>query len=364
MKMKVLERLHIGNTYKNINCDVSNEFIETISRVFSGNNAIFYDVTELRRFLEHNNVPDVDIGRFTLIASVPGFGKLIDDATRNTVDKASLDSFVVNAYEKTGLMKFIILEYLSVVFDSKGTMYQLSFADADAKLTDVNARGTAYYFPYSSYKAILNKDTIDKNDCDNLMAMGVPMAYYIKGSHQLKTARLEALKKTKDSEDDKSKEPSTVMKKPLNEEALKNLKTAALLGFDSASVELGRYYFDLGELYWESAYDYYSACGIDALTKEDRDNMISLINFNQYNSRLLVFSGLLWALTLVLACFIPSFSCYAGETVYGIITLVLQAVIIGGGVFAHKKRPYVSMTLIMLLVFVLLMCFVIARIVF
>ena len=364
MKMKVLERLHIGNTYKNINCDVSNEFIEAISRVFSGNNAIFYNVNELRKFLEDNSVPDVDIGRFTLIASVSGFDKLMDDAINNTVDKASLDAFVVNAYEKTGLMKFIILEYLSVVFESKGTLYQLSFADADAKLADINSKGTAYYFPYSSYKAILNKDSINTIECENLMSMGVPMAYYIKGKQQYLAAKLEALQNTNDSEDDKDKEPSVILKKALNYNALKNLKIAALLGYDSASVELGRYYFDLGQAYWEDAYDYYSACGIDALNKDDRDNMISLINYNQYNSRLLVFSGLLWLITLILVCFIPSFSAYAGQTVYGIITLVLQGIVMGVGIFFHRKRPYMSMAFFMFLVFVLLMCFVIARIVF
>lgn len=360
----LLNRLHINNPYKSHHCDVSNEFITAINNINKGNNAIYTDIAELRSFLEHNNVPDIDIGRFTLIASVPGFGKLMDDASANRIGKFSLDAFVVSAYEKTGLLKFIILEYLSVVFDSKGTVYQLSFADADAKLADIKAKGTAFYFPYPSYKSILNKDSFDIKDCESLMSLGVPMAYYIKGKHQLKAARLEALAKKEQDDSGETKEPTVLFSRPLNENALKNLKIASALGFDSASVELGRYYFELGQSYWENSYDYYSACGIDALSKEDRDNLISLINFNHYNKRMLLFSGLLWVITLVMACFIPGFSCYTGQTVYGIITLVLQAVIIGYGIHIHRKLPYIAVSLVTLLVFVLLMCFVTARIIF
>ena len=97
-----------------------------------------------------NNVPEIDIGRFSLIVSVPGFTKMLDDASSGSIDRVVLDAFVVNAYEQTGLLKFLILEYLSVVFESRGILYPLSFTDKDSELARINHGVNAFYFPYSS----------------------------------------------------------------------------------------------------------------------------------------------------------------------------------------------------------------------
>ena len=343
---EVLERIRISNPSKRFNYDISQEFINAISKSNLEDSSILRDVTSLRSFLVSNNVPEIDIGRFSLIVSVPGFNKMLDDASSGNIDRVVLDAFVVNAYEQTGLLKFLILEYLSVVFESRGILYPLSFTDKDSDLARIDHGNKAFYYPYSSYKSILDTDGTNSASFEGLISMGIPMAYYLKGKNQLET-----LKEDADADD-------------TNENALEDIRTASLLGCGEASLYLGRYYFDLGPGHWEKAYDYYSSCGIDALSEKDRENIISLMNFRQYNKTMLIFGSIMWILTFLLVCIIPSFSYYSGQIVYGIVTLVLQGIILGGGFFFHKKMPHTSKALILFLIFVLLMCFVIVRLLF
>ena len=134
---EVLERIRISNPSKRFNYDISQEFINAISKSNLEDSSILRDVTLLRSFLVSNNVPEIDIGRFSLIVSVPGFNKMLDDASSGNIDRVVLDAFVVNAYEQTGLLKFLILEYLSVVFESRGILYPLSFTDKDSDLARI-----------------------------------------------------------------------------------------------------------------------------------------------------------------------------------------------------------------------------------
>ena len=176
--------------------------------------------------------------------------------------------------------------------------------------------------------------------------MGIPMAYYLKGKSQL-----EAVKEDADAGDS-------------NEDALENIRTASLLGCGEASLYLGRYYYDLGVEHWEKSFDYYSSCGIDALSEKDRENFISMMNYRQYNKTMLVYGAIMWIISFLLVCIIPGFSYYTGQTLYGIVTLVLQGLILCGGFLFHRKMPHTSMAAVLFLIFVLLMCFVIVRLLF
>ena len=343
---EVLERIRINNTHRSFYCDISQEFITAVSNSNPEDGSIYKDTVSLRNYLTSNNVPEIDIGRFCLIVSVPGFDKMISDASSGNVDKVVLDAFVVNAYERTGLLKFLILEYLSVVFDSKGIRYPLSFSDRDAEISQIVHGTSGFYFPYSSYKNILDKEKIDPSIIEDMISLGVPRAYFLKGKSQL-----EALNEDPDAGDK-------------SEEALLNIQTASYLGCGEASLYLGRYYFDCGTSEWEKSYDYYSACGIDALTPKDRENLISLMNFRNYNRTLLIYGAIMWIISFVLICFIPGFSYYSGQLTYGIVTLILQGLILGGGFFFQKKMPHTSKTIVLLLIFVLLMCFFVVRLLF
>lgn len=346
MLREVLERIRISNPSKNFNCDISQEFINAVSKANVESDSLFQDVSSLRTFLVNNNVPEIDVDRFCLIVSVQGFSKMLKDASSGSVDQIVLDSFVVNAYEQTGLLKFLILEYLSIVFESKGILYPLSFSDKDSELARVDHGAKAFYFPYSSYKNLLDMDGDNSSSYEGLMSMGVPRAYYLKGLSQLKSMKADS-----NASDD-------------NEQALENIRTASLLGCGEASLYLGRYYFEKGTGSWEKSFDYYSACGVDALSEQDRENLISLMNYRQYNKTMLIYGAIMFAISFILVCLIPGFSYYTGQIVYGIITLAIQGIILAGGFFFHRKMPHTSMAAVLFLIFVLLMCFVIVRLLF
>lgn len=271
----------------------------------------YRDLGWLQEQLIEKGVSQIEIYKLFIILFVPGFYRLIE---QDRVLKVELNTFLANAYERTGLQKPLIMYIMSIVLDSLGIAFNIS--DIRSAFGTVTESGFAYIVPYEFYKNDVSKYKLKENRANvlnELVHMGVPKAKFKKGEEMLDSG---------------------------NKDGLALINGAAISGDDEAARFLGRYYYNRGPAYWDEAYYNYARANSAVLDYSDRENLVGLFNGKEFNKRMLVIDAVIILISLIALLFIPSFGLYSGQKILGFFVCTGQIALLVKEIMKFKKRPY------------------------
>lgn len=278
---------------------------------------IYDNPADLEQYLTGCDVPELERYRFLLLVSVPGFFKMLDNKSLTNLE---ISTFIMEAYAKTGLFKHLIIMMLGLILESGGVVNNLP--ETERKL--IVEENFSFIIPYSYYEEDLKTILRGKKDekyyaiLDELVALGVPKAKYIKGK-------------------DKITDNKDYFK------GYKLIKEAAEAGDEEAERYLARKCFCWGVSDWNEAYNHYTGVSTALLHIEDRENLVKLFNHRIFNKRLLFADLALIFLSLLILIFMPNLNLFVGKKVVTWISFATQIVLWLIGINQFKKKPYSSL---------------------
>ena len=282
------------------------------------------DVHSLENYLKTftPKISEMDISRMMLIATSQGYESLFN--VDSNID--TFEVFVIECCERTGLLKPVIIEYVNLLIVMIGKDFTLEMPE------------------YS------------QSNIKELMYRGVPGAYLLASLNRLgmleqpfKTTKFGASEETYDIDlSDKN-------------EAIRFLKLASDLSDGTNTIAWARKLYEGG--YFELAYRFYSSSGIGAMDLVDRENWKNLSEVKKFNITLLIQELIMILVSVALICFVPSFSYYTGSIVFGSICIVLQLLVWIWSLILYRFEPHELRRFPSALIFILLMCFIIVRII-
>lgn len=297
----------------------------------------------LRSALEREGAFERDIQVLCLMAGAPGLKELLEKHSAST--QADLDHFVRNAMVYTGLSRETVLLKTYQICRAAGL--PISYIPDKSQPFTTNGTPIAYAFPPEMYEPTLrpfraafdreqfkfvSKTNLNFRTLGPLVQAGIPEAQFYLGIWGLESAESSAT-------------------------ALGLLEEAANNGNELAAAALGDYYFDKGfgknadtspetivELHlnspWDRALQYYTGYGAIELNSRRKAAVTSIINHGIYNKKLKILCGALFAV-MVLALFaIPGLMIDAPHPIWGIICLLLEAVVYALMLRALKIHPH------------------------
>ena len=294
----------------------------------------YRDLKWLEESMTSMDADPICIQQIILIARVPGFERIIGG---KGISKMDVDTFVINAYEQTGITKPVILSLVQIILQSIDPSYIVTdFRSYSEKA----AMGTAYVIPYSFYAKELDQlqaqyqnQAKDRNYYSRLRMLadyGVPKAKYILGSDKFNADNTES-----------------------DDAGVEDIAEAANLGDDEALRFMGSYYYNKGMNFWGLSYEYYTSCGSALLRKSDREKVIDIMQFGNINKMFVFGSFLLMIISAIVLLFTPGFNISTGGYVVIAIGLILEAFIACLGMFKFLKNPYDARVRETLLIFMI-----------
>ena len=292
--------------------ELSNNFCDALYGVGKQYGTKAYrDLGWLQEHLIEKGVSQIEIYKLFIILFVPGFYRLIE---QEKVLKIELNTFLANAYEKTGLHKPLIMYIMSIVLDSLGIVFKIT--DVKSGFEVITESEFAYVIPYEMYNNDISKYRNLENRANvlsDIARMGVPKARFIKGMEMF------------DSE---------------NGDGFYLIKSAAASGDDEAVRYLGRYYYNKGPKYWDESYYNYARANAAVLDHSDRENLVSLLNSKEFNKRLIVIDAVIILISLIALLFVPNLGIYSGQKILGFFVCIGQITLFIKEILKFKKRPY------------------------
>lgn len=304
----------------NLDVSVSNKFHDTLCKfgMQYGTN-VYKDLKWLQDSLLAEGVSPIEIYQLYMIMNVPGFYRLIDG---KDIVQTDINTFIMNAYEKTGLLKPLIINIITVILESIGSVVQI---DNITKRRELSEKNFGYIIPYALYKEDIEKlqqtKPEERNDeyhilLDELVKLGVPKAKFIRGQEYFSVSESERT-------------------------GFALIREAAEAGDDEAERFLGRYYFENNRL--NDAYKHYTSVGAGLLEIQDRQNLITILNSKELNKRLLVFECVFLVVSLLAMLVTPLFSISVVYSIFGILGIVLQIAIVGLSFFRYMIGPFLDL---------------------
>lgn len=307
-------------------CELSSVLVSIVEK---NGVEILFDTARLADTLRESGITEAEIHRVCLMSQVSGFREVLNRDPRTV--QLDLDRYIKNATEETGLNRDTILRITSAIAFVAGISMNchaeqikenrhtadnviiLAQAACQEKLAAFRAAFEKVVFKNSTYTVL------DFKMLEPFVNYGIPKAKYYLGYCLLKGIQVEE-----------------------NEiRGLELLQEAADAGDSEAASALGDYYFAKGGSdNWTKAYAFYTGYGAAALTRSQKEAVVSILNHKRYNRKLLILCAVFFAALIATVIFAPATAVFAARPFWGWSAIAVQFVLLTLSVMHYKTKPY------------------------
>lgn len=289
---------------------------------------VFCDLDTLLEEMTEAGASEAEFCQVYLMTQVSGFWELLRQDQRTF--QQDLDRYIQNATEETGFNRDRILCLTNSILSSIGGAMNHTPAPADKAAFPPRPAAllasSLYAAPLRAFQAEFDKvranpsaAKLDFDQLEFLANLGIPRAKYYLGYCLLNGVQVEASE----------------------ERGRELLREAADMGDSKAAAALGDYYYALGGSdHWTQAYQYYTGYGAAALDSVGKAHIISILNQQRFNRKLLRLCAVLLAVCAVVMVFQPAAALYGAHPVWGRLMIAAQLALLVLGHLYHRVRPY------------------------